>query len=214
MILTTPILVGTDGAQRMSKSLGNYIGVSEPPNIMYEKLMRVPDSALKSFVDLCLDESEERSSRLTSLKDAQSVREAGIRNPKGADFVAIHGWLATQVVRMYHGAEAAECAAAAYSTSGDGVASNVRKVNLPATSEETTWVGYLAVKSGLCKSTSEARRLLEQQGFHRMGPGIVAGQEVWIPVSPDLQVPSQSGAPDFFLRKGKRQETTVRIAWV
>ena len=54
-ILTMPILPGIDGVQRMSKSLGNYVGVTEPPDEMFGKLMRVPDTAMGTYYDLLLD---------------------------------------------------------------------------------------------------------------------------------------------------------------
>ena len=56
-ILTLPILPGTDGVQRMSKSLGNYVGVTEPPEEVFGKLMRVPDDAMATYYDLLLDEA-------------------------------------------------------------------------------------------------------------------------------------------------------------
>jgi tyrosyl-tRNA synthetase len=55
-ILTTPILPGTDGVRRMSKSLGNYVGVTEPPEEIFGKLMRVPDDVMPTYYDLLLDE--------------------------------------------------------------------------------------------------------------------------------------------------------------
>ena len=54
-VLTTPILPGIDGVQRMSKSLGNYVGVTDPPEEIFGKLMRVPDSAMPVYYDLLLD---------------------------------------------------------------------------------------------------------------------------------------------------------------
>ena len=56
-ILTMPILPGIDGVQKMSKSLGNYVGVDEPPEEMFGKLMRVPDEAMPVYYDLLLDEA-------------------------------------------------------------------------------------------------------------------------------------------------------------
>ena len=51
--LTTPLLEGLDGVQKMSKSLGNYIGISEPPEVMFKKAMQVPDALLYKYVTLC-----------------------------------------------------------------------------------------------------------------------------------------------------------------
>ncbi len=62
-ILTMPILPGIDGVQKMSKSLGNYVGVDEPPEEMFGKLMRVPDDAMPVYYDLLLDEAPQADPR-------------------------------------------------------------------------------------------------------------------------------------------------------
>ncbi len=91
-ILTVPLLVGTDGVQKMSKSLGNHVGITEPPGDMYGKTLSIPDSALASWYDLLL---------------GQPVPgDAGPRDAKRA--------LARALVTRFHGPEAAEEAEAAF----------------------------------------------------------------------------------------------------
>ncbi len=187
-ILTLPILVGTDGTQRMSKSTGNYIGVSEPPNIMYEKLMRVPDSCLEDYFRL--------------VTDVPVAERPAVADPREA-----HKWLGQMVVRMYHGAEAAVHAAGSYGAAAGAEPVDARVVEVSAGEEGETWVGYLAVKAGLAKSTTEARAFLKDGGFSHFDG------TAWSKVDPELKVPSKAGSPPFLLRRGKRQETTVRIVW-
>lgn len=187
-ILTVPILVGTDGTHRMSKSTGNYIGVSEPANIMYEKLMRVPDSCLPDYIRL--------------VTDAPEADRPPLSDPREA-----HRWLARTVVRMYHGAETAELAGSSYGNAAASGPTDARVVELPAGSAPETWVGYLAVHAGLAKSTSEARTFLREGGFSHFDG------TAWSKVDAELKVPSAVGAGPFLLRRGKRQETTVKIIW-
>src|SRR3954469_23079501 len=85
-ILTMPILPGIDGVQKMSKSLGNYVGVEDPPEEMFGKLMRVPDDAMPVYYDLLLDEQPQ------------------------ADPRAAKGHMAFQITARYHGEEAAAAA--------------------------------------------------------------------------------------------------------
>lgn len=142
-ILTMPILPGTDGERKMSKSYGNYIGVTEPPEEIYGKTLRLPDTALGNWYELLLGEPL-----------------PGDANPRDAKRA-----LARALVVRFHDSEAAEAAEAAFdrvhrdhrppeempevalSANGDGV------VHLPA---------LLAGAFGV--STSEARRALAQGG--------------------------------------------------
>ncbi|HVP38271.1 MAG TPA: tyrosine--tRNA ligase [Candidatus Saccharimonadales bacterium] len=212
VVLTVPILVGTDGVQRMSKSLGNYIGVDEPANIMYEKVRHVPNELLRHYAELLLDlGSEDRKSVMTSCDAAQDPQ-----NPAAnASYRAASEKLAVALVTAYHGREEAEAAREQYRKRGAGKPPEVRIVELPATAEPTTWIGYLAVKAGLAKSTSEARTLLRDGGISRMTGAWAASPEntVWLKAGADDQVPSAAGAPPLLLRKGKRQETSVEIRW-
>jgi tyrosyl-tRNA synthetase len=158
-ILTLPILTGTDGVQRMSKSLGNYIGVTEPGEEMFGKLMSVPDSAMGAYYELVLGEALDEARH-----PAEAKRE-----------------LARRVVSRFHGAEAAEAAEALFdrlhverqlpdeveegSFDADG------QVHLPA---------LLAEQFGL--SRSEARRLLAQGGV-RLDGEVLAAEPLDLPAS-------------------------------
>jgi tyrosyl-tRNA synthetase len=144
-IMTMPILPGIDGKQKMSKSLGNYVGVTDPPEEMFGKLMRVPDEAMGTFYELLLGEPA-----------------------PGGDPMAAKRALGRRIVERFHDADAAEAAEARFDTvhvareipedvpelslsDADGV--NDGEVHLPA-----------LIAGAFSMSTSEARRLLAQGG--------------------------------------------------
>ncbi|HZV91358.1 MAG TPA: tyrosine--tRNA ligase [Candidatus Nitrosocosmicus sp.] len=99
VILTTPVLEGLDGVRRMSKSLGNYIGVTEPPAEIYGKVMSLPDRLIERFFRLATDaEKAECDEVARALADPAT-------NP-----MSLKKQLAHRIVRMYHGPDAAESA--------------------------------------------------------------------------------------------------------
>jgi tyrosyl-tRNA synthetase len=149
-MLTMPILPGIDGVQKMSKSLGNYVGVEEPPEEMYGKLMRVPDEAMPTYYDLLLDEPLDES---LSPRDAKRA-------------------MARALTARYHGEEAAVAAEERFDTL------HVRR-ELPEEIEEFAFTSengdvhlpaLMAEAFGL--SRSEARRLLAQGGVKLDGSDV------------------------------------------
>jgi tyrosyl-tRNA synthetase len=146
-VLTMPILPGIDGVQKMSKSLGNYVGVDEPPEEIYGKLMRVPDDAMGVYYELLLDEPLDPS---LPPRDAKRA-------------------MALTLTARYHGAEAARAAEERFDTL------HVRR-ELPEEIEEFAFSpengqvhlpAVMAEAFGL--SRSEARRLLTQGGVRLNG---------------------------------------------
>lgn len=97
--ITMPLIEGLDGVQKMSKSLGNYIGIDEEPNEMYGKTMSVPDELMLKYLSLATDMTSEE---VTSLE--KGLRD-GIVHPRDAKMSLGH-----RLVRMYHGREAADAA--------------------------------------------------------------------------------------------------------
>jgi tyrosyl-tRNA synthetase len=161
-IMTMPILPGIDGKQKMSKSLGNYVGVTDPPEEMFGKLMRVPDDAMGTYYELLLGEPA----------------------PEG-DPVGAKRALARRIIERFHDAEAARDAEARFDTvhvareipddipevslkDADGV--NDGQVHLPA-----------LIAGTFEMSTSEARRLLAQGGVKLDGES-VAGDRLDVPL--------------------------------
>ncbi len=149
--ITFPILLGTDGEKRMGKSLGNYIGVSEPPDQMYGKVMSIPDSAMGNYFELVTDFPRERIEELLSPET----------NPKDAKVE-----LARNIVRQFHGAEAADSAAAEFERiySQGERPTDIREISLPPEhiKDAKIWVVRLLTAAQLVESSSEARRLIIQ----------------------------------------------------
>ncbi len=158
IVLTLPVLPGLDGVQRMSKSLGNYIGVAESPRQMFGKVMSLPDSAIVLFWRLVTDaDLEEINGIAVELADSTV-------NP-----MTVKKRLARRIASMYHGADAGEQAQA------DFEAQFSRK-EVPADLEEfgrdavlaaqghapAVTIVELIVASGIAPSKSMARRLVEQ----------------------------------------------------
>jgi tyrosyl-tRNA synthetase len=99
VILTTPVLEGLDGVRRMSKSLGNYIGVTEPPAEIYGKVMSLPDSLIERFFRLASDASKAECDEV-----ARALKDPAV-NP-----MSLKKQLAHRIVRMYHDPDAADSA--------------------------------------------------------------------------------------------------------
>ncbi|NOX36076.1 MAG: tyrosine--tRNA ligase [Calditrichaeota bacterium] len=150
IVLTLPVLVGIDGVNRMSKSLGNYIGIDEPPEEMYGKTMRIPDELIYQYFELVTDVS------LEELREIKRQLEDPTVNPRD-----IKRRLAFTLVRMYHGEDAARQAEAHF----DRVV--VKKEVPEDIPEYRVFPGKyrvldLLVDSGLLDSKSEARRRIRQ----------------------------------------------------
>lgn len=150
VIITMPILEGLDGVQKMSKSLGNYIGVDEEPKEMYGKAMSIPDELMMRYFMLVTDMNiEEQEVLATKLK-------TGEVHPRDAKMK-----LAFTIVRLYHGEEAANLAQ-------DEFIQVFQKGSLPTdipeykVNEKEVWLPKLIVDAGLAVSNSEARRALKQ----------------------------------------------------
>jgi tyrosyl-tRNA synthetase len=140
-VLTMPLLVGTDGKEKMSKSLGNQIGVTDPPGEIYGKTMSIPDSALEQWYLLLL----------------------GRGLPGDGDPLAAKRSLARELTAIYHGADAAEHEAAEWDRvqRGGGQPSEIEEASFTAADGAAVHLPAL-ISELFGLSTSEARRLIEQ----------------------------------------------------
>jgi tyrosyl-tRNA synthetase len=169
IVLTLPILVGTDGHARMSKTTGNYIGIDEPPAEMYGKVMSIPDHAMLNYYTLIT------RFRPQEIADVERGLGDGSLHPMRAKMR-----LAREIVSLYHGDEAAARAEAHFERV-------FRRGELPVemplyrTSHARVNVVDLLVDAGLVRSRSQARRLVEQGGV-RVDGDRVESAEVTIPV--------------------------------
>ncbi len=161
VVLTTPLLEGTDGVQKMSKSLGNYIGVTEPPEVMLAKLMSVSDELMWRYYGL-----------LTDLQAPEIEAEKAAGRPMASKM-----GLGRRIVTDFHGASAAEAAEAEW-----------RRVHQQRLAPSELAVVRLAagllkphalvVAAGLAKSNGEAVRLLRQRAVRRDGETLDASADV------------------------------------
>ena len=149
-VLTMPLLEGLDGVDKMSKSKNNYVGITEPPNTMYAKVMSVSDTLMWRWMTLLSRRSEEGIAAL------RAEVQAG-RNPKDAKVL-----LATELTARFHGAAAARAADEDFHRrAAGGVPDEIAEVSLGGA---PLAIGNLLKQAGLAPSTSEALRLVEQGG--------------------------------------------------
>src|SRR5690606_31595299 len=152
-VLTMPLLEGLDGVNKMSKSLGNYIGVAEPPNTIFSKIMSVSDDLMWRYIDLL---SFESIKTIEGWK--QSVAEGG--NPRD-----IKVRFAQEIVARFYTIQDADAALADFmNRSKGGVPDNIPEVTL-GVEGEVIGVAQLLKQAGLVGSTSEAFRFIEQGGI-------------------------------------------------
>jgi tyrosyl-tRNA synthetase len=153
MVLIMPILVGLDGVQKMSKSKGNYIGVTDAPADMFGKVMSIPDALMANYFELLTTLPLQERNGLTS----------GAVHPREAK-----GRLASLIVEQCHGPAAAQEAAAEFARvfSKKELPTDIPEVPVPADELEdgAIWIARLIVLAGFAKSNSEAMRLVSQGG--------------------------------------------------
>ena len=151
VVLTMPLLEGLDGVQKMSKSLGNYIGIEDKPKDMFGKIMSISDELMWRYFDLLSFKSNAEISKLK-----QEMRDG--KNPRDVKFV-----LGLEIVERFHDADAAKAAL-------DGFKNQFQKGAIPddiaelEISSENGEMGLalLLKNAGLCVSTSDAMRMVKQ----------------------------------------------------
>jgi tyrosyl-tRNA synthetase len=157
-VLTTPLLVGTDGQIKMSKSIGNYIGVTDPPNDIFGKAMSIPDHAMKDYFSLVLDRPMPEGQPVEQKRD-----------------------LARSLVGMFHGDDAVADAERTF----DAVVRREVPDDAPEVEVgegESVWIVDLIIRAGFAKTNGEARRFL-RGGAVRMGGEVVKDEQLSIPAA-------------------------------
>ncbi len=149
-ILTMPLLEGLDGVEKMSKSKGNYIGITEPANTMFAKVMSISDVMMWRYYDLLSFRS------IAEIAGYKAEVEAG-KNPRDIKVA-----LAQEIVARFHSQQAAEDALADFvNRSKGGIPDDIPEVSLTGA---PLGIGQLLKQANLCASTSEALRMVEQGG--------------------------------------------------
>jgi tyrosyl-tRNA synthetase len=160
-VVTTPLLVGTDGAIKMSKSVGNYIGVTDPPNEMFGKTMRIPDHLMADYYSLLLHRM---------LPDAEPVEQKRE--------------LARSLVSRFHGEDAVAGAESNFDTvARREVPEDAPIVELP--NREEIWIVDLITLAGFARTNGEARRFIKG-GAVRLGGQVIRDERLSLPTE-DLE---------------------------
>jgi tyrosyl-tRNA synthetase len=182
--LTMPILVGLDGQRKMSKSLGNYVGITEAPSQMFGKLMSISDDMMWPYFDLVTDHTPEEIAALNAKV------KSGATHPMDAKMSLAQG-----IIAGFHGAAAAEKAAAEFQRIfRDREAPEEAPVRKLARGEAKRLTTML-VELGLASSRSEADRLVKQGGVELDGER-VSDVKMEVPLT---------NAREFLLRAGKKK---------
>lgn len=188
VVLTMPLLEGLDGVQKMSKSLGNYIGIEEPPDDMFGKLMKISDDLMWRYFELLSFRSQADIDALRAAVDDG-------RNPRDVKFE-----LAMELVGRFHDESAAAAALDEFRRrfSEGALPSEIPTAEV-FSGGETMGLAVILKQAGLAKSTSEARRLIAQ-GAVRLDEARVENVALELPADTEV-----------LLQVGKRRVARVRI---
>jgi tyrosyl-tRNA synthetase len=162
VVLTMPLLEGTDGVRKMSKSYDNYVGLTEPPDQMFGKLMSIPDTLITKYLSLC------------TAADPDEVRRVELGLTSGS----LHPnkekrRVARDVVDLYHGPGAGTSAEERFNQvfRSHDIPADIPEVPIPATAlrDGSVWLPKLLVGTGLAASNGAARRAVQQGGVRLDG---------------------------------------------
>nr|ADM95043.1 tyrosyl-tRNA synthetase [uncultured Atribacterota bacterium] len=158
VIITMPIIEGTDGVEKMSKSLGNYIGINENPNDMYGKIMSIPDKLILTYFELLTDIPD------TDLTKIEYELKENIVSP-----LVVKKRLAKEIVKMYHGYVSANEAEQHFQKvfQEKKLPEHIQNLLIPAQmlKDNKLWIVKLIRMTNLFKSTGEILRIIEQGGI-------------------------------------------------
>ena len=191
IVMVMPLLVGTDGKVKMSKSTGNHIGITDPPSEMFGKVMRIPDETMPDYFRLVTDLPPD---------EAAALCDSSIANPRDTK-----ERLAKEIITRFHSADAADAAAAEFKRvhgggRKGGLPDEIPEMVVPAEmmADGTVAMIDLITHCGFAKSRGDARRLVAQGGVRLNGKTLD---------DPLKTLPIKTGD---VLQRGKRQ--FVRLA--
>jgi len=189
VILTMPLLVGLDGKEKMSKSLGNYIGINEPPNEMFGKTMSISDNLIYTYFELATDVPNEELDKIKRQLEDPSLNPRDLKRR-----------LAFEIVKIYHGETAAKEAEVEFEHifSRRNLPTNMPEFAFSKTGGNI-WIVRLMASAGLVKSNAEARRLIQQGAVN------IDGRKI---LDANLEIKPEK---DFILKVGKRRFLKVKI---
>ena len=187
-VMCFPLLVGLDGKEKMSKSLGNYIGIAESPEIMYEKAMQIPDDVLLDYFKLTTDIDLEMAKKLIE-----------------KDVIEAHKVYAKEIITMYHGEQYLKAAEDRYKTvASGGIPENVDEVEIEKEKlNDNLLLTELLLFSSMVSSKSEGRRMIEQNGISVNNKKIVDVNKI---ITKD-----DFNNNELIIQKGKKQFKKITI---
>jgi len=190
VVMTVPILEGLDGVQKMSKSLDNYIGVTDLPREMFGKTMRTSDELMVRYYELLTDIS------VDELENMKSDLKSGALHPRKAKVD-----LAKFLVTRFHSEAEALNAEQEFDRMfvSKGLPDDIPEFDMAPESEK--WICHLLVETGLAKSSSEGRRLIQGGAVEKAGEKVKDAQ---------LKFSLEAGA-EFILKAGKKKFAKVRV---
>jgi tyrosyl-tRNA synthetase len=190
VVLTTPLLEGTDGVQKMSKSLGNYIGIAEAPAEQFAKLYSIPDSLMERYFQLTTGWHPDR------VDEVSTARQEGSLRPMDAKRL-----LARTVVDLYHGAGAGAVAEADFDKvfRANEIPADIaeHRIDPAEIVDGRIRVARVLALAGLVPSNKEGRRKIEQGGVRIDGERLTDPDAEWTPAELDgrtLQVGKRAWA--------------------
>jgi tyrosyl-tRNA synthetase len=184
VVLTLPLLEGTDGVEKMSKSLGNYIGITDPPEEIFGKTMSIPDSLILKYFQLITSRSDDELTGIATRLEDPSTNPSHVKRE-----------LAIDVVTQFHDEDSAQKAQVHFDRIHvkHDVPESIDEIDLKSEDGEL-WIIKALTGSGLCKSSGEARRMVKQ------GAVSVDGERV---SDIDTQLPKKKGP--YTIKVGKRK---------
>jgi tyrosyl-tRNA synthetase len=183
-VFLAPLLIGTDGSQKMSKSLGNYIGIAEPPDEIYGKVMSIPDSLILHYFELVTDVPDQELEEFRQGLSRQTVNPMALKKRLAREVVTqLYSQKAAtdaeeRFVKVFQKREVPEeirqvkiteellQRIKARSFRERGLLSSIRQVGKPETEEWIVPISLLLCEIGLAKSRSDAKRLIAQGSVH------------------------------------------------
>jgi len=191
--LFMPILTGLDGVQKMSKSLNNCVGITEPPKDMFGKLMSISDEMMPDYFELCTDVPLDEIERIKQGLTSGALHPMDVKKRLGREIVAI-----------YHGSEAAAEAQAEFERvfSHHEIPEDMPELKIDAADihDGKVWIVKLLTAAGMAQSNGEARRLIQQGGV------TLDGQKI---SDPSANIEVKSGQ---VLRAGKLKFARIAIS--
>ncbi|MCG2712232.1 MAG: tyrosine--tRNA ligase [Candidatus Omnitrophica bacterium] len=195
-VLMMPLLEGLDGVQKMSKSLNNYVGINEPADVIYAKLMSISDFLMYRYYELLTDVP------LIEIKKYKSDIELGILHPKKCKEN-----LALEITKCYYSGQEAQKAAKTFNSRFSGGTNwddtdNFENISLNRSQwvDGKLWICKLLTLTGACKSNSDARRLIQQKA-------VVLNGKILTDANLELPVPEK----EYLLKAGKKKFVRILV---